>query len=61
MATREDLVGWFFEVLETLPQRRGSIVDPRKCVWRAYEAEIKDSNELFYTWQYDIRWAANRL
>ncbi len=61
MSTREDLDGWIAEALEALPQRRGGIVEICEKVWAVHEADLRNSKDLFYTWQYDIRWAANRL
>jgi hypothetical protein len=36
---------------------------PRICerVWQRREADLRKSGDLFFTWQYDIRWAAQRL
>ena len=38
-----------------------SIVGVCKYIWKNYEVELKSSGDLFYTWQYDIRWAATNL
>ena len=32
-----------------------------KHFWDTYEQDLRDSGNLFYTWQYDIRWAATEL
>lgn len=40
---------------------RGSIVDVCKDFWTKYETDLRGSGDLFYTWQYDIRWAATEL
>jgi hypothetical protein len=32
-----------------------------KWIWEHHEAELRDSGDLFYTWQYDMRWAGTRL
>lgn len=32
-----------------------------KYVWGRYEAELRGSGDILYTWQYDIRWAAQQL
>lgn len=32
-----------------------------KRIWEAHETDLRASGDLFYTWQYDVRWAANRL
>lgn len=38
-----------------------TIIDVCKYVWENYKKEIQASGDLFYTWQYDIRWAATEL
>src|SRR4051794_27538178 len=40
---------------------RASIVTICRHVWNNHEADLRSSGPLFYTWQYDIRWAATRL
>lgn len=32
-----------------------------KYVWSNYEDDLVNSGHLFFTWQYDIRWAATEL
>ena len=32
-----------------------------KYIWDNYESEIRESGSLLYTWQYDLRWAAQKL
>ena len=34
------------------------IVEICKHIWQFHEAEIRNSGDLLYTWQYDMRWAA---
>ena len=60
MATKQDLVDWLVEALKA-SGGGASIVDICKHVWDAHEGELRQSGDLFYTWQYDIRWAATRL
>ena len=60
MATKSDLVLWVIEALEEL-NGSGSVVQVCQVVWRRHEADLRSSGELFYTWQYDIRWAAQKL
>lgn len=60
MVTRESMKLW---IIECLKERDGSAW-PRevsKYVWENYEVELKASGEVLYTWQYDIRWAAQQL
>lgn len=40
---------------------QASIVEVCRYVWDNYEKELKNAGSLFYTWQYDIRWAATKL
>lgn len=50
-------------IIECLQEYDGSAW-PRevsKYVWDNYEQELKDAGGILYTWQYDIRWAAQQL
>ena len=60
MATKQDLQEWLVSALKAL-NGRGTIVDVCKQVWMSHEAELQRSGDLFYTWQYDIRWAATQM
>jgi hypothetical protein len=60
MATRTELQDW---VIEALKAKGGaaSIVEVAKYIWQHRESELKASGDLFYTWQYDMRWACTKL
>ncbi len=60
MATKNDLKGWVVQAL-TAQGGEAHIAAVAKHVWDNHEAELRASGELFYTWQYDLRWAANEL
>lgn len=60
MATRDDLQYWVIKALESLGGS-GSIVQVAKYLWENYNSELQASGDLFYTWQYDMRWAATKL
>lgn len=60
MADRSTLKGWVLAALRELGGA-GKIVDVCKIVWRDHGEELEASGDLFYTWQYDIRWAAQYL
>ena len=60
MATKHDLIDWLYEALQA-SGGKGRIVDLCKYVWKNYETDLRASGDLFYTWQYDIRWAAYQL
>lgn len=60
MATKLDLQDW---VAEALCNLGGSarLIDVAKQIWLKHEIELRASGDLFFTWQYDMRWAANQL
>jgi len=60
MATKEHLKQWVLEALNELGGS-GTVVEVCQVVWRRHEADLRQSGSLFYTWQYDIRWAAQQL
>lgn len=60
MATKYDLEDWTLEALHTLGGE-GSIASVCREVWQRHEDDLRGSGDLFYTWQYDIRLAAQRL
>ncbi len=60
MATREDLQNWVIEALHFLGGR-GTIIQVAKHLWENHSSELQTSGDLFYTWQYDMRWACTKL
>ena len=60
MATREDLSLWVLEALRA-NGGRARLLDVCKHIWNHHEAELRASGDLFFKWQYDVRWAAQRL
>jgi hypothetical protein len=60
VAGKQDLVAWVREALWA-NGGRGSVVDVSRFIWEHHEPELRQSGDLFYTWQYDIRWAATQL
>lgn len=38
-----------------------TLVEVARHIWDHYENALKESGDLLYTWQYDMRWAANIL
>jgi len=59
MATREDLRQWVFEAVEDL----GPSAVPRVAehIWQRHQTDLQSSGDLFYTWQYAMRWEAMKL
>lgn len=60
MATRIVLERWTEEALKAY-RGKASIVDVCRHIWGKHESTLRESGALFFTWQYDVRWAANRL
>lgn len=60
MTTRDVLQDWVTEALKKIGGA-GTIVQVAKHIWNNHSAELKKSGDLFYTWQYDMRWAATKL
>ena len=60
MISRDVLMDW---VVDALKARGGAsnVVGVAKYIWDHHEDELRKSGDIFYTWQYDIRWAAKKL
>ena len=58
--TRYELPDILYASLKSM-DGSSSIIDVCKYVWKNYHKELQISGDLFYTWQYDIRWAATEL
>jgi hypothetical protein len=60
VASKNNLQGWILEALKA-NKGRGTLIEICKYVWANHENDLRNSGDLFYTWQYDIRWAATNL
>ncbi len=60
MANRDEFRAFVIEALRTLGGS-ATVLDVTKHVWQVHEGDLRQSGDLFYTWQYDIRWAAQYL
>ncbi len=60
MAKKADLQPWLLDALQR-SGGKGTIPQLCKLVWELHRDELERSGNLFYTWQYDIRWAAQKL
>ena len=60
MTSRDNLKVWVKDAL-----RRGGgelkLIDVAKDIWLHHESELRDSGDLFFSWQYDMRWACTAL
>lgn len=57
---QEILKPWVLEALRALGGR-GRVIEVARYVWANHEQELRQEGDLLYTWQYDMRWAAQRL
>ena len=60
MLTKHDLPDL---IVEALNAKNGTakITDVCKFVWKNHKEQLESSGNLFFTWQYDIRWGATEL
>ena len=59
VATREDLNRWVLEAVRDLgPSQVARVAEH---IWSRHEKELQASGDLFYTWQYAMRWEAMKL
>jgi hypothetical protein len=40
---------------------RATLIEVCRHIWRYHEDDLWESGDLFYSWQYDVRWAATDL
>jgi hypothetical protein len=60
MAKKTDLQPWLLDALHR-NGGKGTIAQLCKLLWELHRDELERSGDLFYTWQYDVRWAAQKL
>jgi hypothetical protein len=60
MLTKQDLPSLVLDALRHLGGS-GTVVEVTREVWQRNEPQLRASGDLFYTWQYDLRWAAQHL
>lgn len=57
---RKDMPDILYDIIKQMGGK-AKMMDIFKIFWQEYEDELKKSGDLFYTWNYDIRWAATKL
>jgi hypothetical protein len=60
LATKSDIVDWVHRAIRDAGGR-ASILFVAQHIWQHHEQELRASGDLFFTWQYDMRWAAHNL
>jgi hypothetical protein len=51
---------WVVEALRRAGGR-GTQLSVAKHIWMSHEQELRDMDDVFFTWQCDFRWAATSL
>lgn len=57
---RTDLPNILYQIIEELGGR-AKMMDIFKSFWAKYKNVLNENDDIFYTWNYDIRWAATQL
>ena len=60
MTFKDDLKRWVIEAIDACGGSAG-LVAVAMHIWQHHELELRSAGERFYTWQYDMRWAAQAL
>ncbi|MDE7405580.1 MAG: hypothetical protein K2M89_01740 [Clostridiales bacterium] len=58
--TRKDLPDILYQLIKELGGSAAMMTIFRKF-WKEHKNEIQEGDDFFYTWNYDIRWAATKL
>ncbi|RYZ11115.1 MAG: hypothetical protein EON61_10660 [Alphaproteobacteria bacterium] len=58
--SRERLKEWVPEALQALGGK-AKVIDVAKQIWKMHSKDLSIADDLFFTWQYDMRWAALTL
>ena len=60
MATKANLQEWVLDALRDLGGE-AHLARVAEHIWNRHEDDLRKSGDLFFTWQYDMRWAAFEL
>jgi hypothetical protein len=60
MTGKAQLKDWVHEAVEA-HGGSATLIEVARHIWQLHEADLRMSGDLFYTWQYDMRWAAQEL
>jgi len=60
VATKNDLQDWVLDAVGA-HGGRAKPIDVARHVWKHHKEDLEVSGDLFFTWQYDMRWAAQVL
>lgn len=57
---RNDLPDLLYKTIQSLGGK-ASMMDIFREFWKLYANKLDPAEDMFYTWNYDIRWAATEL
>ena len=60
MVGREDLKPWIVESLNA-NGGRATVVEIARYIWNKHKAELEAAGDMFFKWQYEMRWAGDQL
>jgi|TARA_B110000263_G_scaffold105236_1_gene91916 hypothetical protein len=60
MGETEDLMPLVVEALEYY-DGSATLLEVSKYLWKNYENELREKGDIFYRWQYVLRWAGMKL
>jgi hypothetical protein len=60
VTTKSDLKEWVLTALRDLGGR-GRVVEIARHMWEHHEGDLRSAGDLFFTWQYAMRWAGQEL
>ncbi len=60
MAKKSDLQDWILNALKDLGGE-GNVAAIARHIWEHHESDLRASGDLFFTWQYDMRWQGQSL
>ncbi len=60
MANKQTLQAWVLDAVRLMGGSAAPLA-VAKHIWTHHEDALRESGDLFYTWQYDMRWEAQKL
>ena len=58
--SRDEIADWIVEALTSLGGSAHYILVAKE-IWRRHKKQLPESSTSFFTWQYDMRWAGQKL
>jgi len=58
---REDLPDILYNIIKSFPNGSATMQQIFRRFWNLYKKKLNEADDIFYTWNYEIRWAATEL